>query len=89
MTKDNGLSIIRNINIQKEAPAYEESTRFQAKLIGLWEQQQRILGYTKASIALNIRNVNEILDVSDKFVWELTSADMDTFYEGLVGKGLA
>jgi site-specific recombinase XerD len=55
----------------------------------LWEQQQRVLGYTVASIALNIRNVNEVLDKSDKFVWELTCSDMDSFYEELVGRGLA
>ena len=33
-------------------------------MIGLWEQQQSVLGYTKATIALNIRNVNEILDIT-------------------------
>jgi hypothetical protein len=33
-------------------PTYEESLTYQAKLLGLWEQQQRVLGYTEASIAL-------------------------------------
>lgn len=86
-------SSIRVINgglpLQYEEPSYEESARFQAKLIGLWEQQQNILGYTKETIALNIRNVNEILDISGKFIWELTASDMDLFYESLVGRGLA
>jgi hypothetical protein len=26
------------------APTYEESLAYQAKLLGLWEQQQRVLG---------------------------------------------
>ncbi|OPZ86347.1 MAG: Tyrosine recombinase XerC [Firmicutes bacterium ADurb.Bin419] len=89
MGKNNNLNVINGRDAQSVEPAYEESVRFQAKLIGLWEQQQQILGYTKATIILNIRNLNEILDLSDKFIWELTSADMDRFYEGLVGKGLS
>ena len=74
---------------QTDEPSYEESVRYQARLLGLWEQQQTVLGYTKATIALNIRNVNEILDVSEKFIWELTASDMDFFYEGMVSRGLA
>lgn len=70
-------------------PTYEESLDYQAKLIGLWEQQQLVLGYTAASIALNIRNTSEFLDVADKFIWEITSADIDNFYSQLVGRGLA
>lgn len=70
-------------------PTYEESARFQAKLIGLWEEQQRVLGYTPATIALNLRNLNEILDISGKFIWELEPSDMDLFYESLVGRGLS
>ncbi len=89
MVSSNNFSIISGINVQSKEPTLEESVRFQANLIGLWEQQQNILGYTKATIALNIRNVNEILDLSDKFIWELANVDMDRFYEELVGKGLA
>lgn len=74
---------------QTDEPSYEESVRYQARLLGLWEQQQTVLGYTKATISLNIRNVNEILDVSEKFIWELTASDMDFFYEGMVSRGLA
>jgi len=87
---NNGIRVVNGgMQPQKEEPSYEESVRFQAKLIGLWEQQQSVLGYTKATIALNIRNVNEILDISDKFIWELSASDMDSFYESLVGRGLA
>lgn len=67
---NNGIRVVNGgMQPQKEEPSYEESVRFQAKLIGLWEQQQSVLGYTKATIALNIRNVNEILDISDKFIY--------------------
>lgn len=48
-----------------------------------------MLGYTKATIALNIRNVNELLDITDKFIWELCASDKDSFYENLVGRGLS
>jgi site-specific recombinase XerD len=83
------MRVIAGAKVQQEVPSYEESVRFQARLIGLWEQQQKILGYTPATIALNIRNINEILDVSDRFIWELTTSDMDVFYESMVNKGLA
>ena len=67
---NNGIRVVNGgMQPQKVEPSYEESVRFQAKLIGLWEQQQSVLGYTKATIALNIRNVNEILDISDKFIY--------------------
>lgn len=75
------------LEIQDE-PTFEESVRFQAKLIGLWDQQQQVLGYTDATRALSIKNINEILDQSGKFVWEIDYSDMDTFHEMLIGKGL-
>lgn len=82
---NNGIRVVNGgMQPQKEEPSYEESVRFQAKLIGLWEQQQSVLGYTKATIALNIRNVNEILDISDKFIWELSASDMDSFMKALL-----
>ena len=85
-----GIKVVNGgMQPQKEEPTYKESVRFQAKLVGVWEQQQQVLGYTKATIVLNLRNLNEILDISDKFVWELEAADMDLFYEKLVGKGLS
>lgn len=89
MGNTNNFNIVKNVDVKKKVPSYEESVKFQARLIGLWEQQQHILGYTAGTITLNIRNVNEILDLRDKFIWELTADDMDKFYEGLVGKGLA
>lgn len=70
-------------------PPYEESLTYQAKLLGLWEQQQRVLGYTEASIALSSRNLDEFLKVAGKFIWEVTTHDIDQFYERLVGRGLA
>lgn len=85
-----GISVVSGaVQQAKNEPTYDESIRFQAKLIGIWEQQQKVLGYTKATIALNLRNFNEILDISDKFIWELEATDMDMFYEKLVGKGLS
>src|SRR5215469_15629830 len=70
-------------------PSYEESLAYQARLLGLWEQQQRVLGYTEASIALNSRNLDTFLNVSGKFIWEVSIHDVDRFYEQLVGRGLA
>lgn len=70
-------------------PTYEESLTYQAKLLGLWEQQQRVLGYTEASIALGSRNLDTFLKVAEKFIWEITIHDIDRFYEQLVGRGLA
>ncbi len=69
-------------------PTYEESLAYQAKLQGLWEQQQRVLGYTEETIALNSRNLDEFLKVAAKFIWEITIHDVDQFYEQLVGRGL-
>ena len=70
-------------------PSYEELLTYQARLLGLWEQQQRVLGYTEASIALSSRNLDEFLKVADTFIWNVTTADVDRFYEQLVGRGLA
>lgn len=70
-------------------PTYEESLTYQAKLLGLWEQQQRVLGYVETTIALGISNVEAFLKVAGKFIWEVTTVDVDRFYEQLVGRGLA
>lgn len=88
MGKQPFLSVVSN---QQELhfPTYEESREYQAKLIGLWEQQQRVLGYTESTIALGTKCLNEFLDVSNKFIWEVSMSDADTFYLGLVGRGLA
>lgn len=83
------LAIVNDINGSSVIPSCEESAKFQAKLLGLWEQQQKVLGYTNASVALNLRNINEFLEVADKFIWEVDIHDFDNFYLGLVGRGLA
>ena len=75
--------------LELTVPTDEESLAYQAKLLGLWEQQQRVLGYTEASIALNSRNLDTFLNVSGKFIWEVSIHDVDRFYEQLVGRGLA
>ncbi|PHA29013.1 integrase [Bacillus wiedmannii] len=82
------LSVINNKQ-ELYYPTYEESREYQAKLIGLWEQQQRVLGYTEHTIALGTKCLNEFLDVSNKFIWEVAMVDADQFYLGLVGRGLA
>jgi len=86
-------SFLRLVNGEVEKnlsfPTYEESLDYQAKLIGLWEQQQRVLGYTTASIALNTRNISEFLEAVEKFIWEVSTEDIDHFYAQLVGRGLA
>lgn len=69
--------------------SFEESLDYQARLLGLWEQQQKVLGYTKASIALNTRNIEEFLSKAERFIWEVTNEDIDNFYVQLVGRGLA
>ena len=57
---NDGIKVVNGgVHPQREEPTYEESVRFQARIIGLWEQQQQVLGYTKATIALNLRNLNE------------------------------
>jgi hypothetical protein len=75
--------------LEATAPTLEESLSYQAKLLGLWEQQQRVLGYTEASIANNSRNLDNFLKLSGKCIWEVTTHDIDRFYEQLVGRGLA
>ncbi|MDP1421681.1 tyrosine-type recombinase/integrase [Peribacillus simplex] len=88
MGKQPFLSVISNKQ-EIYYPTYEESREYQAKLMGLWEQQQRVLGYTEHTIALGTKCLNEFLDVSNKFIWEVTMSDADKFYLGLVGRGLA
>ncbi|MFJ7913766.1 MULTISPECIES: tyrosine-type recombinase/integrase [unclassified Lysinibacillus] len=62
---------------------------YQAKILGEWERQQRVKGFTVQTVALNLRNINEFLSLSNKFCWEITSDDVENFYLSLVGKGLA
>ncbi len=90
MTDASYLKIIGGAETHEyRLPTYEESLAYQAKLLGLWEQQQRVLGYTEASIALNSSKINEFLSVTQKLIWEVSIHDVDRFYEQLVGRGLA
>lgn len=89
MNKDIYLAVVNKTSESTVIPTAEESAAFQGKLLGLWEQQQKVLGYTNASIALNLRNINEFLEVAGKFIWEVDIHDFDNFYIGLVGRGLA
>lgn len=50
---------------------------------------KRVLGYTEASIANNSRNLDNLRKLSGKCIWEVTTHDIDRFYEQLVGRGLA
>ncbi|MDK7665880.1 tyrosine-type recombinase/integrase [Cytobacillus oceanisediminis] len=83
------LFTVVNNKQEMSLSTYEDSREFQAKLMGLWEQQQRVLGYTEETIALGTKCLNEFLDISNKFIWEVTMEDADSFYLGLVGRGLA
>ncbi|MCM3390662.1 site-specific integrase [Ureibacillus chungkukjangi] len=69
--------------------AKEELHIFQAKILGEWERQQLVKGFTVQTVALNLRNINEFLSLSNKFCWDITSEDVENFYLSLVGKGLA
>ncbi len=89
MSKNTFVNIVKKSESKNPIPTYEESCQFQYKLLGLWEQQQKVLGYTNESIALNLRNIHVLIDSSGKFVWELTLKDFDKFYIDMVGRGLA
>lgn len=71
------LSVISNTQEEISYPTYEDSREYQAKLMGLWEQQQRVLGYTESTIALGINCLNEFLEDSNKFIWEFNMSDGD------------
>ena len=86
----NKFKLISNtVGSPKVALNIEELQRYQAKLLGEWERQQTVKGFTVATVALNLRNINEFLSVSNKFCWEITSDDVENFYLTLIGKGLA
>jgi site-specific recombinase XerD len=90
MTDSPFLSIVGTAEaFEHAAPTSEESLAYQARLLGLWEQQQRVLGYTQASIAVSSRNLDAFLKVAGKCIWEVSAHDIDQFYEKLVGRGLA
>lgn len=67
----------------------EEMMDYQHQLISSWELQQKALGYTNNTIALNLRNIREFLILIDKFIWEIDKEDVEAFYLNLVGRNLA
>ncbi|MEI4604692.1 tyrosine-type recombinase/integrase [Bacillus cereus] len=89
MGKRSFFALTNYPNDEFNLPTFEESREYQTKLIGSWEKQQRVLGYTEQTIAIGLRCLDEFLKISDKFIWEITIHDADEFYFGLVGRGLA
>jgi hypothetical protein len=90
MTDNPFLSIVSAAEaFELTRPTREESLSYQAQLLGVWEHHQRVLGYTEASIANNSRNLDTFLNLSGRFIWEVTTYDIDRFYEQLGGRGLA
>jgi len=86
----NRFKLINNtVELKKVGLHTEELHNFQTTLLGEWERQQKVKGFTSETIALNLRNINEFLTLSKKFCWEITSEDVEEFYLSLVGKGLA
>ena len=67
----------------------QELTNYHVKLLGSWELHQTAKGYTTETIALNLRNINEFMNLSGKFIWEIDKEDVEIFYAYLVGKNLA
>ncbi|MCD8838317.1 tyrosine-type recombinase/integrase [Staphylococcus arlettae] len=85
------LKVINNVTHfkTKYLTTKEELDTFQNQLLSDWELQQKAKGYTKESIALNIRNVDEFLYLIDKYIWEINPNDVDLFYSYLVGRNLS
>ncbi|WP_342503560.1 site-specific integrase [Lysinibacillus sp. FSL L8-0126] len=79
------LKVLHN-NLQNQ---YIDLDEFQIKLIEDWEKQQIVKGYTRQTIALNLRNIEEFIKFTNKKVWEIEAEDVEKFYLSLVGKGLA
>lgn len=86
---DNKLRIINGSDDRERLYTVEEMSKFQQSLISGWELQQRAVGYTEESIALNLRNIKEFLELIDKYIWDITPEDVDKFYANLVGRNLA
>ena len=86
---NNKLRIINGSDDNERLYTIEEMNKFQQSLISGWELQQRAVGYTEESIALNLRNIKEFLELIDKYIWDITPEDVDKFYANLVGRNLA
>ncbi|MDX5810229.1 MULTISPECIES: tyrosine-type recombinase/integrase [Bacillus cereus group] len=83
------INLIHNNLKSNEHLTDEALNKFQYKLIGEWEKQQLVKGYTKQTVALNLRNIEEFVKISGKFVWDITPEDVENFYFSLVGRGLS
>ncbi|QGS37275.1 tyrosine-type recombinase/integrase [Aerococcus viridans] len=81
--------LTNNDNNSSQLQTLKELKDFQAELLGGWELQQKAVGYTEATIALNLRNIHDFLNLIDKFIWEITADDVEMFYIHLIGKNLA
>ena len=53
--------------------------KFQYKLIEDWERQQVVKGFTKETVALNLRNIDEFIKFNKKYVWEISAEDVENF----------
>ncbi|PEI57462.1 MULTISPECIES: tyrosine-type recombinase/integrase [Priestia] len=83
------FTLLSNNGWNKCELTFEEKIKFQAELLGDWERQQLVKGYTHATVALNLRNINEFIELINKFCWEINKSDVEDFYISLLGKGLA
>lgn len=86
-----GLRVISGnvVNFSNRIYTHEEKNIFQTSLLSDWELQQKAKGYTMETINLNLRNINEFLRLTDKYIWDITHADVDKFYYYLVNKNLS
>lgn len=83
------IRLIHNKEMPIEKLSYEDFEKFQYSLIEDWERQQLVKGYTKETVALNLRNIGEFINFTEKLVWEINPMDVENFYFSLVGKGLS
>jgi integrase len=82
------LTLISSVHLPRPDLSREELSCYQAELLGAWEAQQVILNYSPGTIALNLQTVDDFLAAVGKFIWEVTSEDLDRFYLDLIGRGL-
>ena len=83
------LVLVRADDPPRPQLGHEESTRYQAELLGAWEGQQAILNYSAGTIALNLQTMQDLLAASGTFVWELTREDIDRFFLQLIDRRLS
>ncbi|EEL74533.1 site-specific integrase [Bacillus pacificus] len=85
----NKFKIVNNNTCSKINVLDLDLEKFQYKLIEDWERQQVVKGFTKETVALNLRNIDEFIKFNKKYVWEISAEDVEKFYYSLVGKGLS